>query len=121
MVDTIDGSFSLGDIDGLSKAITFILAGLSGGVLEFDVFSISLQRVSAGDFRCILRGARKEAPNAGVRLVAFSNADDPAECLLYAEGAFASGRIRWHIDQYAAGSGSNGATSSKPGQLTLID
>lgn len=111
---------SVGEINGSHKQFPFLLAGVNGAIVEFDLFGISLQRVQDGAFRCILRGAFKAGPNAGVRLVAFTNAECSASCLLYAERALATGSIRWQIDKYAPGSGGNAASKGQAGQLTLI-
>lgn len=111
--------WTLGEINGLTKAIPFLLAGLEGAVAEFDLLSISLQRVGAGDFRCVLRGSGKGSDANPVRLVAFSNAGFATECLLYAENAFAENSIRWHIDRFASDNGSDGASKVKQPRLTM--
>lgn len=117
---TLDPPFTTEDIDGLNKTLTFLLAGLTGAVQEFDLLGISLQRVYDGSFRVIVRGWPREGDNAGIRVVAFTNAATPTECLLYAEAGFRDSTARWHIDRFADNNAADGASKPEPKQLTLV-
>ena len=112
------GTFSQEDYDRLTQAITFLLAGLHGATDRRELHSISLQRDNRAAFRCILRGIGKSGPVDGLRLVAFTNADSAAECLLHAEYGFASDVIRWHLDAFANGAGEN--ASAENGHKGLV-
>lgn len=107
-------------LNGYPIEVQFILAGISGLVREFQVFGLSLQQVSDGAYRCILRGSFKAGSRAGLRLVSFTNGDSPEECLELAGGAFRDGKLRWHVDQYANGAGSPGDSANETKQLTLL-
>ena len=119
MTHVNDNSWTKAEINGLTKAIPFLLAGLEGGLNEFELQSFTLQRSDTAAFRCILRGHRVGGSTDGVRLVAFTNAELASECILYAESGFASDAIRWHIDIYAKGVSSNGDSKTGRQGLTL--
>lgn len=115
-----DPSFSTGDLNAITKAIPFLLAGLEGGVCEFTIFSLSLQRLPDGSFRSILRGFPADSEGPSIRLVAFTNAQFASECILSVETAFRDNLLRWHVDQFYERPSDNGSTKAKPKKLTLV-
>lgn len=104
-------------LDGFTKTFPWLLGGLKGDINEFEILGYTLQRLSDGDFRCILRGIRRNCPNGGVRLVAFSNAGCPAELLAGVDQALSENTLRWHVDRYA--NDDNGHVVTKIPTLTL--
>lgn len=110
-----------GNEDGNTEGIAFVLAGLEGRVREFDLFGLSLQRLSDGAFRCIFRGSWKAGSKAGIRLVSFTNGESAYDCLELAAGAFRDGKLRWHVDQYANGVDRDGDSEEKQGKFSLVD
>lgn len=120
MAKKIDGLVTEENEHGDTEAIAFVLAGLEGRVLEFDLFGLSLQRLSDGAYRCIFRGCWKAGAKAGIRLVSFTNAESAEDCLGVAARAFRNGKLRWHTDQYANGSSGNGDSKGKQGKLNLV-
>lgn len=118
--NVLDEVFTEHELHGLSTSIEYILAGLKGGIAEYALVGLSLQLVSDGSFRCILRGYRRTGEDAGVGLVSFTNSEDAAICLLHAENGFRRNVIRWHVDQFAGSVSDNGASKDSPEQLTLL-
>ncbi len=102
----------------INSGIPFILAGLLGHTDGVRILSLSLQQNGDADFRVVLRGEGDGGAGYPVRVVAFSNADTPAECLAVAERGYRSDVIRWHIDRYAK-SNSQDATA-KNGREGLV-
>lgn len=101
-------------LNGLTKSIPFLLAGLEDGIEGFTLTGFTLQSTSDGDFRCILRGFEPTRSGVPVRLVSFTNSGLASECLLLAEIGFRDDKARWHVDQYANGPRKNGDTKSRP-------
>lgn len=114
-----DPSYTTGELNDVTKAIPFLLAGFEGHVAEFDILGLSLQRLPDGAFRSILRGVSRDGPTDAVRLVAFTNAGLASECLCLLEVGFRENLLRWHIDRYASNHGTDGATEAKRKRLTL--
>ena len=116
----IDPGVLLEKQDEVTDAIPTLLAGLESGLREFDLFSLSLQRLPDGSFRCILRGGWKEGHGDQIRLVSFTNSLSAAKCLVAADHGFGEGAIRWHVDQFAGSNGADGSTKTERKQLTFL-
>ena len=115
-----DLGYTKAAFNGLTKAIPYLLAGLEGAIEGFDLHSISLQRVSDTDYRCILRGFDRGDTGDSVRLVSFTNAGTVTECILHAEHGFRSAKGRWIVDQYAKSASDNGSSKSKAASRSIV-
>lgn len=108
------------DYNQLKAALPFLLAGLEGHTDGIELLGISLQRGRDGDYRVVLRGNGATPDGHPLRVVAFTNGEEPADVLICAEEGYRDNLVRWHVDRFAKGVVDNGKPETGKNGLTII-